>query len=241
VQLAPFVEQAGTVAKQLGRRGPQVRRLVSNMRVLTRELGSRQNALRTLVGEGARTLSTLQAGSPDLDATLRELPGVQIAIDRSFAATRGVLGDVDDALRALDPVARELPTSLRALRTLGDDLRPTVRALQKPVGRLTPLATALAPLAGALDQAVTTLKPQAPTVNKVTRDLADCKKGVQNFFQWNVSMAKFGDARGPVPRGNVVLGAQSSGLFNDPQEYAPQACTPGRVIGGRVPTDKDKH
>lgn len=241
VQLAPFVQEAGLMARQLADRRPQVRRLVHNMALLTGELGRRDAALRTLVREGSRTLGTLQSGSSDLDATMRELPGALSAIDSSFAATRGVLDDVDGALRALRPVAGELPTSLAALRALGVDLAPAVRALQRPVDRLVPLARILRPLAGNLDAAVSRLAPQARTFDKVTRDLANCKKGVQGFFQWNVSMAKFGDARGPVPRGNVVYGAQSSSLFNDPNEVAPQACTPGQVIGGRVPGPKDKH
>jgi hypothetical protein len=81
--------------------------------------------------------------------------------------------------------------------------------------------------------------PQIDTVDKVTKDLAGCKKGIQGFFQWNTSISKFGDARGPIPRGNVVLGAQSSSVVNDPNEYAPQACTPGKAIGGRPATAKD--
>jgi hypothetical protein len=54
-------------------------------------------------------------------------------------------------------------------------------------------------------------------------------------------MSKYGDVRGPVPRGNVVFGAQSSGVLADPNEYAPQACTPGKAIGGRVPRPEDGH
>jgi hypothetical protein len=54
-------------------------------------------------------------------------------------------------------------------------------------------------------------------------------------------MSKFGDLRGPVPRGNVVFGGGSNGVFNAPFEYAPQACTPGTAIGGRLPTAADLH
>jgi hypothetical protein len=64
---------------------------------------------------------------------------------------------------------------------------------------------------------------------------------VQGFFQWNASMSKFGDVRGPIPRGNVVLGAQSTGVTSAPDEFAPKACTAGRPIGGRVPSPSDEH
>lgn len=241
VTTAPFVDAAGRLARQLAARRPQVRRLVHNTTLLTTELGRREQELRTLMDAGATTLSAVQEGAPDLDATLAELPRVLAAVDSSFAATRAVLPDVDGALRALDPVADELGPSLTALRALGAELRPALRELRLPVTRLTPLAQALRPLSADADRAVRALGPQADTVDKVSRDLAACKKGVQGFFQWNASISKFGDSRGPIPRGNVVIGAQSSSLFNDPNEYAPQACTPGRVIGGRVPLAKDKH
>ncbi len=240
VQLTPFVQNAGTVSRQIAERRPQTRRLVHNTAVLTRELGRRQAALRTLVQDGGATLGTVQDGSQDLDATLRELPPTLTAIRSSFAATRGVLGDVDGALTALSPVADELPGSLAGLRGLAGDLRPAVGALRGPVGHLVPLAGTLRPLARDLDQAIGALAPQVDTVNKVTATAVACKRGIQGFFQWNASMSKFGDSRGPVPRGNLVLGAQSSGLINDPGEVAPQACAPGKVIGGRLPTEADK-
>ncbi len=241
VTTVPFVDAAGRIARQLAARRPQVRRLVHNTAVLTDELGRRETQLRTLLDAGAATLSTLQESSPDLNATLDELPRVLSAVDTSFAATRQVLPDVDAALRALDPVADVLPSSLSGLRALGTQLRPALRALRTPVARLVPLARTLKPVSEDADRAVRALAPQADTVDKVVKDLADCKSGVQGFFQWNASISKFGDSRGPIPRGNVVIGAQSSSLFNDPNEYAPQACTPGKVIGGRVPLAKDKH
>jgi phospholipid/cholesterol/gamma-HCH transport system substrate-binding protein len=241
VTTAPFVDAAGRIARQLAARRPQVQRLVHNTAVLTTELGRRETQLRTLLDAGAATLSTLQESAPDLNATLNELPQVLSAVDTSFAATRQVIPDVDAAVKALDPVADELPSSLAGLRSLGAELRPALRALRTPVAKLVPLAQTLKPVSQDADRAVRALAPQTDTVDKVSKDLALCKTGVQGFFQWNASISKFGDSRGPIPRGNVVVGAQSSSLFNDPNEYAPQACTPGKVIGGRVPLPKDKH
>ncbi|MCW3016199.1 MAG: hypothetical protein JWO02_3291 [Solirubrobacterales bacterium] len=236
----PFIRSAGMLSRELSARAPLVRRLVHNLGTLTEELGGREQQLRTLVTEGATTLSTLQAGSADLDATLRELPSTLDHLRSSFAAVQGVLPDVDDAARALMPAAEELPGGLSELSRLGTSAQPAIAALQRPVRRLVPLAQALRPLSHDLDAATRRLGPQADTVDKVTRDLVACKKGIQGFFQWNASMAKFGDVRGAVPRGNVVMGAQSSGVLNDPFEFAPQACAPGRVMGGRVAMEKDK-
>jgi ABC-type transporter Mla subunit MlaD len=241
VEAVPFLEQAGEISRQLRQRRPMVARLVHNTAVLTGDLGRRETQLRRLVREGAGTLSTLRDGAGDLDATLRELPPTLTRLDRGMTAVRSVLGDVDGAVKALYPVADNLPESLSTLRSVSTDATPAVRALRRPVTRLVPLARTLAPLSADLASALQTLLPQVPTVNKVTKGAAGCKKGIQGFFQWNASMSKFGDIRGPIPRGNVTVGAQSSGVLNDPNEYAPQACTPGKVVGGRVAAEKDKH
>jgi virulence factor Mce-like protein len=241
VELTPLLQVAARIANQVAERGPITQRLIHNTAVLTDELARRDRELRTLVHNGALTLTTLQNGASDLNATLHELPPTLAGMDSSFAAFQGVVGDVDRAVVALRPLARGLPVALAALRRLNTTAAPAVRALMTPVGRLVPFARALVPLSSNLRRAVDTLAPQAHTIDHATKDLVLCKKGVQGFFQWDASMSKYGDVRGPVPRGNVVFGAQSSGVLADPNEYAPQACTPGQAIGGRVPRPEDKH
>jgi virulence factor Mce-like protein len=241
VQVVPFLQNAGVIADQLADRAPMVRRLVHNTNVLTEELGMREAQLRTLLTEGGSTLSALQESSPDLDATLRELPPTMSTVTSTFSGVRTTLDDVDLAVRSLYPVADQLPSSLTNLRVLAQTAAPAVAALRKPVSDLVPFAAELRPLAGNLDRATAALAPQIDTVDKVTKDLVACKTGIQNFFQWNASMSKFGDPRGAIPRGNVVIGARSSSLIVDPNEIAPQACAPGQVIGGRVPQAKDMH
>jgi ABC-type transporter Mla subunit MlaD len=240
-EAVPFLQVAGRVSAQIAARRPMTQRLVHNAAVLTTELGRRDTELRRLVREGSATLSTLQSGSGDLGATLRQLPPTMAAIDSSFAAVTGVLGDVDGAVKSLYPVADRLPDSLAAVRRLNTSAAPAVRALQTPVRRLVPFAQSLAPLARNLSRAVGALRPQVDTIDLVTKRVAGCKKGIQGFFQWDASMSKYGDVRGPVPRGNVVAGPQATGLLSSPDEYAPQACTPGKAIGGRVPTPADEH
>jgi ABC-type transporter Mla subunit MlaD len=208
---------------------------VHNTALLTTELGHRQNQLRTLLYAGSAVMSTLQNSSSNLAATLHQLPPTMTAIGTSFAALRGILPGVNGAVRSLYPVAAQLPGALAAVRSLSGAANPALQALQTPVQRLVPLAHALVPLSSNLQAALSSLLPQVGTFDHTTQDLVRCQKGVQGFFQWDASMAKFGDVRGPVPRGNVVLGGGT------PNEYAPQACTPGTTIGGVVPTASDKH
>lgn len=239
-EVVPFLAVADRITGQLARRKPLTRRLVHNTGVLTAELGRRETQLRRLVTDGSATLTTLQDGSGDIDAVLRELPPTLTAVDSTVGAVDASVGDLNRAVRSLYPVADQLPAALPALRRINASAAPAVRSLQAPVKRLVPFARALRPLSADVSRAVTALAPQIDTVNYTVDAAAGCEKGIQGFFQWDASMSKFGDIRGPVPRGNVVAGAQSSGVLGDPSEFAPQACTPGKVAGGRPPLPKDE-
>jgi ABC-type transporter Mla subunit MlaD len=241
VQLVPFLRIAGSLTRQLSDRSVYVRDLVHNASTLMADLAARQRALRTLVGSGSATLGTLARGSVDLNATLAALPPTLAGLRSSLGALDGVLGSVDGAVRSLGPVAQSLPGALAALRGLSAEATPAVRALRTPVARLVPLAQTLVALAASLSRSVSALLPQVPALDRTTADLVACRTGVEGFFQWNASFAKYGDARGLSPRGNFVFGAQSTGVLHSPFEYAPAACAAGRPIGGRIPTARDLH
>lgn len=242
VDAVPFIQVAGRLTRQLAERGPLVRRLVHNTALLTADLGDNQRSLRELISSGSATLTTLEQGSRNLSATLSALPPTLTDLRSSLTSVSGVLGDVDTAVRSLYPVAAMLPTSLTAVRRLSASASPAVRALQTPLRRLVPLARDLVPLSADLSSAVGRLLPQVGVVDRATRDLAGCRTGVQGFFQWNPSLAKYGDMRGHSPRGNVAVGAGSSGVFTGPFESATTACTPGDVPGmNGVVTLADEH
>jgi phospholipid/cholesterol/gamma-HCH transport system substrate-binding protein len=241
VAAVPFLQLAGRLSQQLAQRAPLVRELVHNTALLTSDLGHNQLTLRQLIQSGSATLGTLGNNAGNLGATLSALPPTLTELRSSLASVSGVLPAVDTAVQSLYPVANKLPTSLRAVRRLSAAASPAVQALQTPVAKLAPLARYLVPLAGSLSQTVSRLEPQVPVFNKATGDLAGCRTGVQGFFEWNPSLAKYGDIRGQSPRGNVAAGAQSTGFLTDPFEQAEPACTPGTVVGGRVPTIADFH
>lgn len=238
-QVAPLLEAADRISGQLARRAPLTERLVHNVGVLTKELRRRDEVLQRLVRDGAATLGSLHAGAADLDATLRELPSALSAVDTGLSAVDGVLPDLDEAVESLYPVADLLPEALTAVRRLNQSAGPAVRRLRKPVDRLVPLADALVPVSHELGSAVRTLGPQIDTVDYVTRMTAKCEKGIQGFFHWDASMSKFGDARGPIPRGNLFIGPSITGFIAGPDEFFYESCTGGSTVGGRPATEAD--
>lgn len=241
VEAVPFVQLAGRLSQQLAERAPLVRQLVHNAAVLTTDLGQNQTILRRLIGSGSATLTTLENSSQGLSQTLTELPPTLTDLKSSLSSVSGVVGEVDTAVRSLYPVAGALPGALTAVRKLSDAASPAVAALQTPVQRLVPLARYLVPLSASLSTAVSRLLPQVPALNKLVHDLAGCRTGVQGFFEWNPSLAKYGDERGQSPRGNVAVGGQSSGVLTNPFEQAEPACAPGMPIGGSVVTAASEH
>jgi ABC-type transporter Mla subunit MlaD len=237
--LLPFVKVAGDITSQLDANAPLTKRLIHNTAVLTTTLGDRETSLRRLVNQGAATLATLQQGSGDLDRTLAELPGTLSAANGSFTAVRQVVGDVDQALTALTPVTARLPASLAAVRKLTDAATPAVEKLRIPVKRLVPLSAALRPTSSALSRSVTRLRPQVPALHHTVDAVAGCLPELAGFFKWDASMAKFGDALGPAPRGNVVAGLQAAGVKN-PYEFLAPSCAPGETIRARPVQEGDK-
>lgn len=232
VQLTPLLHNATEIADALADRSAQTKRLVHNASILTEELGARDVQLRTLVREGAATFGTLQAGSADLDATLRELPGTLESVNTSFAALRGIVDRVDLAVDNLKPVADRLPSTLSSVSRLDGALGPAVSSLRAPVRELVPLSRRLVPVTSDLSAAAKALRPSVPALDKTTATLAECERGITGFFQWNASLTKFGDIRGPVPRGNLAIGVPDSGL-SDTTRTPGKNCMDANTIGGR--------
>jgi len=239
-EFTPFVAQAGDITHQIALREQMTKRLVHNASLLTTELGTREGQLRTLVRDGSATLGALQEGSADLDATLRELPATVGEINASFAAVRGVVDDVDNAVNDLGPVADELPAALTSVRRLNAVLGPAVRRLRSPVSRLVPLAVALRPVSRDLSATFAGLLPRIDSIGRVTKALTSCEDAVIGFFQWNASLSKFGDVRGPIPRGNLALGAPDTGAPSVTKRSPAENCAGGVTTDGRVPTAEDQ-
>ncbi|MHB8696138.1 MAG: MlaD family protein [Solirubrobacteraceae bacterium] len=236
VQLTPFLNTVGEITQQLSERKLEVKRLIHNTGILTGYLGASDQQLRTLISQAATTLTTLQSGSPALNATLADLPPLVSELQQSFTAVGQAMPAVDGALVQLRPAVSKLPSGLAALKQLARVATPALTALHEPVARLTPLAAALNPLATNLNQAFAALLPQVPSINHVVTTTAACPVALQGFFQWTASTMKFGDARGIPIRGAATVGLGASGDVRDPNMVAGTSCAGGAPIGG-TPTN----
>lgn len=230
VELVPFVRAAHRIGRLVERRDRVTRRLVSRTRVILDELARRDRDVRALVHRADGTFGAMASRRADIDRTLEDLPPTLSRLQRSFARLDGTLNDVRPALRALRPAARALPRGLDGLDGLARDLRPTLAALAPAIPALRPLARDLAPTAGSLQDAFESLAPQLPRVDRAAQQVSRCKREVQKFFAWTMSVFKFGSRgfNGSSPRGALITGADAATDGNDPNLVPVIGCADGR-------------
>jgi ABC-type transporter Mla subunit MlaD len=240
VLLAPFLKVAGNVSQQLAVRADLTKELVHNASVLTGTLASRSVELHTLIGNGTASLESLSTeGGAPLRAAIRDLPAFTETGIKTITAVGTLAPPLNHALTALEPVADHLSSGLSNLRALADSAEPAVVRLQKPVVKLVPLAQQLQPFASDLAGALTKLEPELPAVTNLTQDTADCTTQLNEFFNWDQSMAHYRDSLGPFVRGNAVFGFYTLPFLKQggaTYGYSNQ-CDGGAPIGG-VPVPK---
>jgi len=192
VRLAPFLEAAQRLSRATAERRGYTRRLVHNFRLTMEELGRRDRSLRMLVRGGAETFTQLAARERSLTGLLDELP----------------------------PTLRQLQPAFAALRSFSSEATPALRALRRPLPALSRLVAAVSPTAQGLDRAFAGLAPTAPRLDRITKAIVPCELAIQKFFANTLSLMKFYDARGLVPRGQTVDGDSAN-------QRAGKSCAPG--------------
>ena len=220
VELAPFLNAARRLTHETAIRRTQTKRLVHNLTLMMGELGRRDDDLHKIVVGGAHTFSELAAQDASLADVLAQFPPTLQQLLPTFATLRKTADELDPAFDALQPAARSLPGALANLRDFSLEARPSLAALRRPVPELTDLVDALRPTADGLDRAFTRLQPQAPRLDSITAKVVPCEYAVQKFFANTISLMKFADARGLVPRGQTVDG---NSLF----QREGKSCAPG--------------
>jgi ABC-type transporter Mla subunit MlaD len=207
VLLAPFLQIAGNVSKQLAVRATLTKQLIHNAAGLSTVLASRSTQLHQLITAGTNSLQALstQGGAP-LRETVRLLPRFLSTARAILEAITTLNPVLSRALVSLPPVANDLPSGLSDVRRLAASADPAVRKLQAPVTALVPLADQLQPFSSHLAGALSNIGPQLADVSTLTQDAAKCIPWIDEFWNWDASMSKWHDTLGEMVRGNVHVG-----------------------------------
>lgn len=216
-QFRPFFAALAQLTQITAERHVQVRRLVSNTGVLSRELADRDRQLSELITSGNAVMSALARRDRPLGRTLSALPGTITELRRATASLEQARAHLDPALRALVPPADDLEPALQALTRVSDAGTPAIRALANPVRRLSSTAKVLPATTRDLTGAVKILRSETASLDHSTAKLPPCFRPIENFFANTMSLGKFYDAYRVIARATAGEGLFAVGQqVNEP-------------------------
>lgn len=138
----PAVRAMGSVLEAVGRDGPAIRGLVTELEQLTSAVAKRQTDLATVVrdfnevtGRMAERQQQLKAGIAELPATLREAKGTLEEVPNAVAEANPLLDELNPATRRLASTSRMLRPVLARLRPAVAQLRPTLESAAGLLGK----------------------------------------------------------------------------------------------------------
>jgi phospholipid/cholesterol/gamma-HCH transport system substrate-binding protein len=217
---APTFAETRRVAQAVADRREKVKRLVSNLRELTRVAASKDRELASLVDASSAVFTTLAGRDADLQASVERLPGALHATRTALAATRGLALDAGPALVRLRPVARQLAPALVQARPLLRDATPVVRNRLRPLVRAaTPLLASLRPSVDRIESVTPPLVDVAHVLNRAVNELGynppGSEEGFLYWLAWYIhngnSVLTVEDAHGVAWRGLVMFGCSTIG------------------------------
>jgi phospholipid/cholesterol/gamma-HCH transport system substrate-binding protein len=133
--------------------------IVSDNAIVLDELGSREQAIRTIVASGRSTLDALAANTESLDAGLAEVPGVLSSARQALAESQPLLEEVRPVIADLREAAPELSAVLA-------DLPGVVADTIEVVGKLSGV-----PTMRELLEVVQLVGPSVPGIEAAARNL----------------------------------------------------------------------
>jgi phospholipid/cholesterol/gamma-HCH transport system substrate-binding protein len=214
----PTFTRLARITYAVGARRKELRRLVHNLRVLSRSAAVKDKELAGLVDSSSATFRALGEREADLSASVERLPGALHATRTALADTRRLSVEARPALEALRPAVRELPAALTSARPLLRDATPVLRKQVTPLVReVTPLLRELHPPLQDLNATIPGLTRTGRVLNYLVNELGYNPPGGEegylfwlSWFAHNAnSLFSVEDAHGAVWRG-LATGSCSS-------------------------------
>ncbi|MQA12619.1 MAG: MCE family protein [Pseudonocardiaceae bacterium] len=229
----PAVNALGEVLQAVGRDGPAIRALVTQLHAMIEPLAERQGELSNVVnnatkltGAVAEQQSQLKKGLAELPPTLTTAEDTLDQVPAASEATAPLLEDLRPATARLPAVARNLSPVLTDLRPTVAQLRPTLvatdRLLRYTPGLIDTGHDVLPPVAQALDElgpAVDFLRPYTPEL-------------IGWMQNWGQGFAGY-DSQGHVWTAGLAFGpsAVNDSLGAAPPNSIDTNPMPGEIVG----------
>lgn len=212
--LGPTAEQTQEVTGALAARRRELRRLVTNLAVLTKAAATKDQEIGDVVQSANATLVAVNSQEGNLRRSLDRLPGTLSTIRSSLKRAKGFSEELGPTLTRLLPAVQRLPGALRdtapLVRTappiLRDQIRPLVRETPDAVRDLGPITSRLTRQTPDLVRAFQVL---GYTVNELAFNPAGSDEGYLFWLAWfahnAASIGSVQDAHGPATRGLALF------------------------------------
>jgi len=233
----PALERTQRVSKAISDRRAELRRLISNLRLVSQATAAKDDELTGLITASADVFGAIGEREAELNEAISKLPRTLSATRDALRDSRTLAGELGPASQALRPLARELGPALVSARPLLRDATPIIRDDLRPLVRETqPLLRELRPSVTDLSRVTPNLITVGRVLNYVVNEIAYNPPGKEEgysfwtawFFHNANSILGVEDANGVAWRGLVVAGCSSIGqLTQEIPILAPLTSIPG--------------
>jgi phospholipid/cholesterol/gamma-HCH transport system substrate-binding protein len=213
----PLSRHTAEATRLVARRRTQLKRVMSNLSKLARELGARDRELARFVNASAAVFRRFAAQNENLDRTLALLPQTLASTDEALGKVARLGRTLETSLDALEPTAHGLAPMLRDARpfltktapVLRDELRPFAREAQPTVRKLRPGARDMAQATPELAEFARVLNALVDTLAYDPPGSGPGKEGFLFYVPWashnTNSMLSTQDGVGAMRRGVVLM------------------------------------
>jgi len=176
--LAPFAQNANTLALILNAQAPQVRSLVANTGEVFGALSERDHQLASLIRNSNRVFDTTARRSGELEQSFVALPTFEREAQATVTRLATFSRSANPLITQLRPAARQLSPTLRSLSAVAPDLRglfadldPLIRASRAGLPALERFLGELHPLLGQFDPVLRQLNPILSFIGQYRQEL----------------------------------------------------------------------
>jgi phospholipid/cholesterol/gamma-HCH transport system substrate-binding protein len=224
--LVETVTELRTLTDSLRGQEDEIARLVSDSSTVLRELGSREAAVRTIVGSGRVTLDALAANTASLQQGLDELPPLLARGREALELARPLLVEARPVLAGLRELAPDLVAGFKggkvSLGPITTDLISIVEKLEPQRRALERVGPSTVKLLRLLSRRIADSTPAALNAVPIADYIVPRADSIGAFFALTRSVTAQSDAGGRYGRFAVVV---EPGLFLDeerPRAYVNQ-------------------
>lgn len=218
-QFEPLARNVKAISGGLAERRESVARSIHNFRLVTEELGEKDEELTGFIDSSNAVLEDFASQEAAIRASLRELPGTLTETKKALKSSNELAKVSLPALRDSIPGARALKPALQGVEPffrqttapIRDQIRPFTKQVFVPVKHLRQATQGLG-------GTVPPLKTSVTRINEITNALAANPAGDEEgylfFLAWlnhnTNNLFLLQDAQGPLRRGLVLLTCETA-------------------------------